>query len=272
MGQRPWSKFFWNDWRGDPAIRLCSLAARGLWMEMLCIAAEADPVGYVTVGSTTLDVPALARLTGEPADVIGPLLAELRQHGVFSVTQGGRIYNRRMVRDDKRRKDGALAAEFGESPTSRRGRKAADKHDEKRPPPIPPFTHMPEARFQKEKSAIADLSENGSRRLPDVAEAMTKIWNEECGSISRANKPNAARRANCVRRWREDFGADAVVWTAYCRRIAASPHLRGENDRGWHADLDWVLKPENMAHVLEGRYDSRSTKPHGERPFTIGVG
>ncbi len=47
MKKRPWGKFYWNDWQGDPCLRVCGLAAQGLWMRMLCLAAEADPIGYV---------------------------------------------------------------------------------------------------------------------------------------------------------------------------------------------------------------------------------
>lgn len=103
------------------------------------------------------------------------------------------------------------------------------------------------------------LSGNGSARLPDVSAEMTKIWNEECGGFSRANKPNASRKGRCARAWRHEFGGSADQWRAYCRKVAASPHLRGENDREWRADLDWVLKPENVSKIQEGRYERRSS-------------
>lgn len=92
----------------------------------------------------------------------------------------------------------------------------------------------------------------------DAAATMTTIWNEEAGGrglIPKANNPSPARRASCLKRWREDFGSDSEQWRAYCQRVAASPHLRGENDRAWRADLDWVLMPSHMAHIIEGRYD-----------------
>jgi hypothetical protein len=40
MSGTRWSKFYWSDWDGDMRLRLCSLAAQGLWMQMLCIAAS----------------------------------------------------------------------------------------------------------------------------------------------------------------------------------------------------------------------------------------
>ena len=54
-----WSKFYWSDWETDPALRLCSLAAQGLWMRMLCVAASHDPIGYVAVAGRGLDETAL---------------------------------------------------------------------------------------------------------------------------------------------------------------------------------------------------------------------
>jgi len=47
--KQPWLKFFPSDWRADPALRMCSLAARGLWIEMLCLMHEARPHGSLLV-------------------------------------------------------------------------------------------------------------------------------------------------------------------------------------------------------------------------------
>lgn len=38
-------------------------------------------------------------------------------------------------------------------------------------------------------------------------------------------------------------------------RVRASPFLRGDNDRGWRASLDFLLKPESFAKLMEGAYD-----------------
>lgn len=107
----------------------------------------------------------------------------------------------------------------------------------------------------------------------DAAELMTSLWNEECagvGLLGRAMKPSRARQANCLKRWREDFNSDPEAWRAYCRRIAAAPHLRGENDRGWRADLDWVLQPSHLAHIMEGRYDRPAGNGNGADVYASG--
>ncbi|MGA0601444.1 hypothetical protein ACO2Q3_12140 [Caulobacter sp. KR2-114] len=97
-----WSKFFWNDWRADPALRLCGYAARGLWIDMLCLAAANEPVGLVAVGARGLDAAAIARMTGGDAAEVETLLCELETAGVFSRDRQGRIYSRRITQDARK--------------------------------------------------------------------------------------------------------------------------------------------------------------------------
>jgi hypothetical protein len=112
MSGTTWTKFYWSDWDTDPALRLCSFAAQGLWMRMLCIAASHDPIGYVAVAGRALEATDIARMTGGSEGDVQTLLAELDRNGVCSRDRHGRIYSRRMVRDAKAaamaRKNGKL--------------------------------------------------------------------------------------------------------------------------------------------------------------------
>jgi hypothetical protein len=42
-------KFYPADWRADAMLRLCSIAARGLWAEMMCIMHDAERYGSLLV-------------------------------------------------------------------------------------------------------------------------------------------------------------------------------------------------------------------------------
>jgi hypothetical protein len=117
MSGTTYSRFFWADWRSDPCLRTCSLAARGLWMDMLCIAAEAQPTGYVLVNGRTLTATDLARLTGAPEADVRTSLAELEAAGVYSRDRTGRIYSRRMVRDWKQSQINRQNGAKGGNPT-----------------------------------------------------------------------------------------------------------------------------------------------------------
>jgi hypothetical protein len=117
------------------------------------------------------------------------------------------------------------------------------------------------------RPTLARSVENGEKTHPlEVANTMTSVWNEVCGGISQARPPKASRVRSCALRWRDEFAASEAQWRAYCQRIAAAPHLRGENDRGWHVDLDWVLEPRNIAKIQEGRYDPRRPAAAAARP------
>ncbi len=107
----PWSKFYWSDWENDPALRVCSLAAQGLWMRLLCIAARSTPTGFIVVAGRPCSSTDLSLLTGVAEREVERLLDELSQNGVFSRDVKGRIFCRRMVRDThlraRLRKNGA---------------------------------------------------------------------------------------------------------------------------------------------------------------------
>lgn len=94
----PWFKFYPADWR-DPRLRLCSLAARGLWIDLITYAHDAEPYGHVVISSTKPSTEQIASLVGRPVKEVRAALQELRQVGVYSETSDGIIYSRRMVRD-----------------------------------------------------------------------------------------------------------------------------------------------------------------------------
>lgn len=51
-------------------------------------------------------------------------------------------------------------------------------------------------------------------------------------------------------------------WQDALARARASPFCRGDNDRGWRGTVDWFLRPDTVAKLLEGAYDpARSPGP-----------
>lgn len=113
MGRRRPTNWWWSDWMADRGVRSVSLAARGLWIDMLALMADGNPVGHLTEPNGKRMSPStLARQIGADPEEILPLLEELNDHGVYSRTKGGLIYCRRMVRDERRsrvaRESGAL--------------------------------------------------------------------------------------------------------------------------------------------------------------------
>jgi hypothetical protein len=99
MTAKPWMKFYPTDWRSDPGLRLCSLSARGAWIDIIALAHEGAPYGHLSFNGTAVEVEAIASLLGRPVLEVRRAIEELERHGVFSRNDSGVIYSRRMVRD-----------------------------------------------------------------------------------------------------------------------------------------------------------------------------
>ena len=99
----PWLKFYPSDWLSDEALRGCSPAARGLWVDMICLMAKSKKHGYLLAGDKPMGAEHIARIFGESMERTSELLVELAQAGVYSIEKDC-IFSRRMVKDDRGRK------------------------------------------------------------------------------------------------------------------------------------------------------------------------
>src|SRR6185312_2573603 len=108
------TNWFWSDWLGDQAVRRLTPAERGVWIDLLALAAGANPVGYVCDDrGRPLTLDEIARVTNAgTVDEVAKLIAGILDKGVASRDRSGRLYNRRMVRDaENAAKKAALSAE-----------------------------------------------------------------------------------------------------------------------------------------------------------------
>ena len=116
MSGLPWGKFFWKDWLTDPALSVCSLAAQGLWMRMLCIMSMSEPPGHLKLPPTRRqesEAKQVARMCHADARQVRPLLDELETRAVFDRDNAGIIISRRMIRDAELSAQGRDAANKG---------------------------------------------------------------------------------------------------------------------------------------------------------------
>lgn len=245
--QRPWMKFYPTDWRGDQALRVVSLGARGLWIECMCIMHEATPYGHLIINGRAVTDAQLAALAGTTPDQIAALLNELETAGVFSRNRNGAIYSRRMTRDEKKRKDGEKTQKNGTLPTSRRGRQVSEKTGRKSPPPEvvvgvvdqPPSTQKPEAREELTIEAGASMGTAGAApakttagddqsdepdetapRKPAEQQPTEQelVWGEGLDWIAAASGRAKSSLRSMVGRWCRDYGAaDVLTVIASCR-------------------------------------------------------
>jgi hypothetical protein len=188
-----------GDSRRDTSIQSCSLEARGLWREMLDLMHYGEPYGHLAVAASgdPVTVTELARLVGVSPQKTRKLLDELRGKNVFSETQTGVIYSRRMVRDEevraKRAKGGAKSLENPNVPRPKSER--TTDHESQRNGTVEGY---PSA--HRSPSSLAD----SSRPSLAVADAVAVAENHKSG--------NSGTAIPLFEDFRETFYPDPARW------------------------------------------------------------
>lgn len=101
MGKLPAFQFYTGDWLKDPALTLCTPAARGVWMDLICAMHESDRSGKLCGTREQL-----ARVARCSTVEFAQALSELQATGAADVTERNgavTVENRRMKREAKSR-------------------------------------------------------------------------------------------------------------------------------------------------------------------------
>jgi hypothetical protein len=118
--------------------------------------------------------------------------------------------------------------------------------------------------LQQQKEALAkELSKFVERvqhkveaKKADVAGMAVKVqeaWNAVPGFV-KCKSMNESRKAHVAARAKDPFWKEH--WQEALQRIVGKAWFLGQNRTAWVANLDWFLRPEVVAKIMEGRYDN----------------
>lgn len=97
-----------------------------------------------------------------------------------------------------------------------------------------------------------DMDRDNSINYQQIAD----MYNETCVSFPRLTKLSDSRKKAIKARLKhysvEDFQKLFIM-------AEESSFLKGQNDRDWSANFDWLIKDANMAKVLDGNYADRKS-------------
>lgn len=104
MSKLPSFQFYPGDWMKDPALRSCTVAARGLWIDLVCLMFECPERGVLArADGTPFTNREISRATGVGLKVVNRLVGELSNAGVLQRNSRGATSSRRLQRDELRR-------------------------------------------------------------------------------------------------------------------------------------------------------------------------
>jgi hypothetical protein len=281
-------KFYPSDWRADPALRMCSLAARGLWAEMMCIMHEAEPYGFLLVNGLPMNEKQLASLAGCPLRECVNCITELESCGVFNRTESGVIYSRRMKRDqEKADKDKANGKGGGNPQITLRDNVGVN-------PPVNPGVgrgdkaQIPDTRSQKKDAEDSACDGLISETAAKLAEAITAIVGHDPYFVP----PSWFGAAYRVQKWLNEGWEEAVIVASIReqmqRRRGDKPDRIQYFEKGIAAAHARHAAPLPTAKIIEGETVNVYAKPEnlsdtanrlagrgvnfGERPKPISIG
>lgn len=88
---------------------------------------------------------------------------------------------------------------------------------------------------------------------------VAQCWNQIEGIVP-CKTVTDKRRREILARFKDRFWREH--WLEAIDRLCSIDWIKGRNERGWVASIDWFIRPNTVAKILEGAWDDRSPKAH----------
>lgn len=248
MSKLPWFQFYPGDWSKDPFLRTCSRAAKGLWIDLMCIMFECSPRGILAFpGGVPMSVRDIAIAAGGDVEQNMQLLEELLVKGVARRNEEGAIFSKRMMEDDQLRQ---VRAESG----SKGGKAKAKQKRSKR-----------EAKA-KQVSVSVSNSDNDSASSEEKKDSELEVF--DCWRLM-CNHPHAKltpqRRALIRKRLKEGYTVEQLCNAV--KGCTLSAYHQGQNEHGTIYDsLELILRSGEKVEQFIGYFEnSKNGNTSGHR-------
>lgn len=107
---------------------------------------------------------------------------------------------------------------------------------------------------EKDKEIERDREIEASPRASVDYAKIVNLYNQICTSFPKVTTLSESRKKAIKARLTKYSEADFVK---VFEKAEASDFLKGNNNRNWSANFDWLINDTNMAKVLDGNYDNR---------------
>lgn len=121
-------------------------------------------------------------------------------------------------------------------------------------------------------AAPDDKPESKPKKKPEVdCDFIVKLYHDRCPSLPRVLKLTDKRKMKIRVRF-EEMKFNYETLQEVFDKCEASFFMRGDNNRGWKADFDWIFtNSQNWVKVLEGKYDNQPNKMYNAQHGTASI-
>ena len=114
--------------------------------------------------------------------------------------------------------------------------------------------------LQSDSPATATATATATaKNKPPAYKAIVSNYNSILGKkLPKAISINSKRKSLIRSIWRDN--PDTMFFIKLFTKVKDIPFLMGDNDKGWMADLDFILRPDKVTKIMEGSYRSSSSR------------
>lgn len=265
LTDQPYLPLYVDDWMNNNKLKMCSLEARGLMIQIMCVMHKSDNYGEILLGQKFKQTDnqiknfalQLARLCMASAEEVFTPLSELLEEEALEI-EAEKLTCRRMVKD--------ADISLKRSQAGKAGGKAAQEKEKK---PLKFAEAKDEANAKQNpvnENESVNVNEDEVVNVKKEKIDFEKIvadYNEKCGEVlPKVLKITAPRKAAINARVKEYKADDAeAFFNAVFDKVMASRFLTGQTEKPFKASFDWITAPSNLIKILENNYTNGTNKP-----------
>ncbi len=237
-----------------------------IWFKLLCLAGKQNNSGVFMMGnSIPYTDKMLATIFRRKEATVQLALSTFQQFGMIEIIDGvitipnwgkhqnldqiesRKEYMRNYMNEYREKQKALTSGKVNSKVNSKSNVNEAEEERER------------EKELKKDKEDNREVNGAGKSAPGSLAQQVIDLYNSICISLPSAKKLTNNRKKAINARLSEYTLDDLKALFERAEASSFLKGLKGDSDRGWTANLDWLINEQNMTKVLEGRYDDKST-------------
>ena len=142
--------------------------------------------------------------------------------------------------------------------------------------PIPDQTITDQTTKKRKKGKsekVLKIERENREFATEVASAWNDIFSDHSlpllqfpAELSNQRVKLVTARANDIDKYFPESDDTLDGFYVFFLKVKSMPHLMGQTNSNWKANLDWVLKPNNFIKICEGHYNTKQERTYDETP------